>query len=1195
MTATEAELLQRLRDALADATAEPAAQAAALTAARRAAIGTGPLAGEVLARELRWLAREVEALADGELTRAATVVRQDWLAWRARGLAEAPRGDPAAYFDLAEVGGLLRCAGDVAAAERCFAALRDRAPAVAAEPRAPQEARERLAVLAAAGENVPLVREVALLRAEAEAMALLAAAGLPKPAAALARRLRRAADDRELARRREGVFGRRGVAAIEATNLVLLVVVLTTLVVEALVPLTPAQSWLLHAIDAAACCFFVVDFFVQFALHPARGGWFLRNVLTDLLPAIPAVLWLLPVAPVPGVAQDAVLLRWIRIVRVTWAARYLQAMRPLVRTVRLVVFLVRGMDGLVERFAGLLDRDFVFVPGKRDLDRPLAEEQRRDLAYTAQRREQDLVALLPPAERVAAVRERLARVRDDLAVVPLQRADGELGNSSRDIAIDRAIELLWTLRPQDLSRWLRPGDLAALDRVVRVLSSVPVRWLPIVRSFAVVGNGFGPEERVVQLGRRIAAWLDGWHSRLLFHADLHGIVTGPQILDRIATALVKATQRPTLRLFLIGGILALFGKERFSEPLLILGAICLGLFSLGLWLKRIAGEAAEAYRLTSEAHFLSQVELVKRRYEAQDLPFLARRVFGGEVGAEVALRAQLGGARAGVPALHHGAEPALCIEANRVALLYLHFLDGAPLHVSDVKSTEQLLANQSIANLRVEFLGHGRKEQQKLRQLRLDEGSIFRGPYLWFRFITESIAVETAKRIAGYNHCCIPLAMLPRASEDDLARMRRWLAWRQDPRGGRAIGAELGLLEAQRCQTTEFTALDFVGADPERDCHIAAMFGREVLDVLRRDRRTMIREIFGTRPVHRLPKHERSFNPLRLYRAKLSGGRVLFAPLLLGWRFLRSLGWVVGRTRQIVREVFHPELAMELRELGEAPFAVALRKIHRMRAPGLLAAMRLRLALDPVYAGAPAGWSNGAGFVSPAPLEHDLQFLQLREREAAELRDLAASVREQVASLHAQVAAFGLDRLVGEQIDGAPAERAAAELAVTAAWLANRGRVRDLCAAERWRVEQLPRLLGEGLPATMPTPWWPALLKPFRVDRLDLLLQRHGVHLPRTARRLLLRARAGDWQGVRQVLAVWAEVPPGVTPGQQAEALFREVAGRGIAVRRDLLTLRAVQSLGVLDVRNHRDLVFQLGEYASEGENPELGSALPAE
>ncbi|MGK0302893.1 MAG: hypothetical protein ACI89X_003779, partial [Planctomycetota bacterium] len=37
-------------------------------------------------------------------------------------------------------------------------------------------------------------------------------------------------------------------------------------------------------------------------------------------------------------------------------------------------------------------------------------------------------------------------------------------------------------------------------------------------------------------------------------ADLHGIVTGPQILDRVASAIVKATQRPAVRLLLFGGV-----------------------------------------------------------------------------------------------------------------------------------------------------------------------------------------------------------------------------------------------------------------------------------------------------------------------------------------------------------------------------------------------------------------------------------------------------------------------------------------------------------------------------------------------------------------------------------------------------------------------------------------------------------------
>ena len=80
--------------------------------------------------------------------------------------------------------------------------------------------------------------------------------------------------------------------------------------------------------------------------------------------------------------------------------------------------------------------------------------------------------------------------------------------------------------------------------------------------------------------------------------------------------------------------------------------------------------------------------------------------------------AQNDGRDARPEARQDGLDEGLCLEANRVALLYLHFLDGAPLHISDVKTTEQLLANQSIDNLRTEFLGHGRKEQKLLRKLR---------------------------------------------------------------------------------------------------------------------------------------------------------------------------------------------------------------------------------------------------------------------------------------------------------------------------------------------------------------------------------------------------------------------------------------------------------------------------------------------
>ncbi len=1186
MTAIDPTSLARLRELLQDATAAPADLARRLAQARRDATAGAPIAAELLSRELLWLEQQVAHDATPQLSASLRETRGDWLRWRLQGLLAEPEGEPAVFFDLAEIEGLAECEGDDGLVAASRQAIATRAPAVASSGRLQQETNERFAALASLPDDVSLARHINLLRATSRAMTLVAQTEAGKACRGPARRLARRADDRELALRLERRLGRRGVAIVESVNFLLLLVVLVTLVVESVMDLSPSQLFVLHAIDAAACCFFVLDFLVEFALHPRRGSWFLRNVVTDLLPAIPAVLWLFPSVMVPGIAEDAVVLRWVRLMRVTWAAQYVRAMRPLLRSARLLVFLVRGMDGLAARFARILNRDFVFVPAAMEIDRPVADEVRRDLLFAVLRREHDLVGLLAVGERVEALHERLGLARSQLQVVPGRVVDRAFDLLSRDVPIDSAIELLWTLQPQDLSRWLRPADIGALDRVVRVVSAPPVRWLPIISRLAVANGAGSSEERIVLLARRIAEWLESWHSRLLFYADLHGIVTGPQILDRIATALVKATQRPTVRLLLIGGILALLDKERFSEPVLILGAICLGLFSLGLWLKRIAGEASETYRLTSEAHFLSQVELVKRRYEGVDLPFLARRVFCDGAAPLAALRAQLVGTRAGVPAREQGLDEELCLEANRVALLYLHFLDGAPLHVSDVKTTEQLLANQSIDNLRTEFLGHGRKEKKLLRKLRLDDGTIFRGPFLWFSFITESIAVEAAKRIAGYNRCCLPLAEQERASDEERQRMQTWLTWRSDPRAGRTIGAKAGLLVGDHCATTEFTALDFVGADPERDRHVAATFGEEVLAVLRRDRRNMVREIFGTRPVHQLPKHERSFNPLRFYRRRLSRGRVLLAPLLLLWRFVRSLGWVVARTRQIVREVFDPELAMARREAGVAPFAVALRKIHRMKAPGLIEAIRLRLGVDPVYAGAPAGWSSAEPFVAPAPLERDLEFLQLREREAAQLRDQAAEIRRRVGALHA-----ALDWL--PELTAGLDDRAAAELAITVAWITDKDHLRTLLLAERWRVETLPRLATE-----RPGSGWlgdlgRAAMGLFRVHPVDRWLQRHGRDLPRQLRRPLMRAYAINWQDTRTVLDAWRELPAGASPADTSIAAMRAIARRGTAVRRDLLSLRAVQSLAVLDVRNYRDLVFQLGDYAAEGEDPLLGSALP--
>lgn len=1163
--------LEQLRAALRDAGAPPAAHAATLAALRRARTGSAPPAAELLALEVRWLAQQWDALGLPAADFAAG--RRDWLAARLRWLVDAPV-DAGVVCDLADVQAAALAAGEAALAARCGDAIAAAAARLQPSPAVDQEAGERFALLATAIDDVPLAQQPALLACTADALRLVAAQTGSPSCRRLARRLRRAADDRELARHLDRRLGRRGVAALEAANFALLLVVLGTLVVESTVNLSDAWRLALHWVDALACLFFVADFAFELALHPSRLSWFVRNAVTDLVPAVPSVLFLLP-GPEAGAALDSlVALRTLRLLRVAWAARYVQALRPIVRSARLLLFLVRGFDGLVARFAPLLNREFVFVPAAAEVVRSAPQEDERDLLFALLRREHELLALLPAEQRRPAVAARGEAARAAVATLASgprpPRGDAPNG---RDVPIADAVAALWAVRPQDLGRWLRPADVQAVDRVVRVLSARPVRWLPLVARLAVHPLPGSPEERVVAAARRVAALLEGWHDRMLFFADLHGIVTGPQILDRFATALVKATQRPAVRLILFGGVFSLLGVATFSRSLYLLGAVCLVLLLLGHWLKRLAGQASEAYRLTSEAHFLSQLEHEKTRHEADDLAFLAARVFGGDAAvAAPLLAAQVRSARAGAPVAAAGAPEWLRHEANRAALLYLHYLDGAPLHASDVQTTEQLLANQSLENLREEFLGLDARARRQLRELKLDDGSILRGPFLWFRFITESIAVEAAKRIVGYNRWCIPLAEIEAASPEAKAAMARWLQRRRDPRGGRTLKEPKGPRVAAY-PAAEFTALDFVGGDPERDQHLAAVFGQETLAVVRADRRTMVREIFGTRPVHRLPKHERSFNPLRFFRRRLSHGRVLLLPLLLAWRSVRTFGWLCGRVRQVVREVLDPELAMQRRDAGEAPFAVALRKIHRMKAPGLLAAVQMRLQLDPEYSGAPAGWTAGAAFAAEPEHERDLRYLQLRERDAARLRDLAATARARVTALHARLLARPLAA-------GGPA----GELAATMAWLGDVDGCRTLADGERWLAERLPALARAGRGEAVLPRLWLLLRAAFVRHPVDAWARRHPRGLAAVELRALRTAYAEDQHGARALLDAWRALPPGVAPDAHADGALARMAAAGGAVRRDLMALRAIQSLAVLDIRNYRTLVFRLGEYEADGE-----------
>ena len=806
--------------------------------------------------------------------------------------------------------------------------------------------------------------------------------------------------------------------------------------------------------------------------------------------------------------------------------------------------------------------------------------------------------------RAAALRERMQAAPD---IEP--PASTQKGNQ-RDVPVEQAIDRLHKLRPEELNLIMTRPDLLALDRVVRVINAPVIRSLPFIRWLRSPRAGSTPESRVTDLGRRIADQLELWRGRVLFFADLQGIVTGPQILDRVATAMVRASQRPAVRLLLFGALFWLFRMllgensdvgnflRRFvATPLVVIGGLCLAILVLGRWLKRLAGEASEQLKRTSEAHFINLLELLKARTRESDMAFLAKRIFRWEMDhweAALALNRQVQEVTFGGVAEGPEPGPPIQEDINRVALLYLHVLVGAILHETDIKTSEQLLANLWLEYIRSHHLRFTRRDRKRVHKLSLEGGSIFSGPYLWFRFITESVALETAKRITEYNRHCLSLQQRQVATDAEVRHMQQWLRVREAETEGRILEKVAPPPEGTAFRTTEFNALNFLSMDQRRDEQIEKIFGAEVLQVLKKDRRNMIREIFGSKPLHELPRSRRTVNFYAFYQKRLSGGRILLLPILFAMLMLRFIRIIFSSTTNIVREILRPEFSRTKRQKSHAPFAVAVRKIHRMKAPGLLEAMHMRTAFDPAYCGAPPSWSFGMRVEDPPELERDMDFLQMRERERQTMRDLGADNRRRVEQLHRMVRRLDFDVLASVESE---MERRLGERAVTIAYMTNRDGMRSLFRAEQWLDRELPRMESSktrirASRIAVFLAWCRRGFRPHPVNRL-IRTRFQGRQISRRGRRNLRHAYLRDLDGARGIVHVWLSLPPNVQPGERARDLAIRCFRAHGEVSRELVALRAVQTLSVLDVRNYRHAVFHLGGFEAEGEDQELAAALP--
>jgi hypothetical protein len=1032
---------------------------------------------------------------------------------------------------------------------------------------------------------------------------------------ALRRKLRRISAERQerwLQARLERLFGRVWVGRFERLIFVLILMVLGLLLVEWLVDLSPTTALVLAWSDFAICCVFLWEFFFKLSLAPQRGRWFLRHALIDLLPSIPFS-FLFGITE----AADAVRAgRAARLARLPRFARYLRVMRPLIRLVRAFGFLARGLDRLVRSYGRLLNHNIVLFPTRQERQRLLAAQQ--SLGPRLLRLHDDLtqrwqqLLMASPREALpalAAVRTGLLHeaVRQGWGHAPLRRAD-PLG-PSHEVLGDTVLRRLAEATPESVETSLGEELLARLARVVRIFSWPPLRWLPLVAGTVPrISARMRDAEVVSAAARALAQRLQRYRERWLWFADLYGTVTPSQFLDRLGSMLVRTSFRPTYRLALFGGMFLLteqllrlipglqglyaFLARFVGTPLLVLGGVCCVVLGIGWWLKRLAREATEFYERSAHAQFLSLTETLRNRNLTRDAWVLYHRVLRHEWllrepdfaphRAAQHVEVFVHRVRESLLGELHAADETAAFEAlDRVVLLYRDALDGALFCDSDTRTTTQLLGNPSLGQMLELTQRVTRRERRAVRKLDLErQKAMFHGPYLWFNFISKAVAHSTAALLLDYNRHALPSAELELATPEERARYESWLAADED--------AVLGAAQSDESApwiTTAFTALHFLDDAPHRDRDVERQFGARVADRLRRDRRSMFRRIFGGYPVHQRPKAQRVLNLRELYDRRLAGGRALLLPLVVAALAARRCWAAAGWLGRAIGELRHPERRARYRDAGDADFLTAVRKIDRMRGPVVRAAMSLRARFDPEYLGVALPGTPDQRRQQPAqrpPVDADLRFLDAgpeerrffeneRRRAEADMRRLARLLDDGLLSQAARHVGLPHDAF-----DTAEHRRAAA-----AAYVADYRGVRNLLSArdiidEVFRAEQLQRRPD---PRRWPRP---------RLARLFRRYWRKYGRADRAARAAAWRATVLDIDQVRQTLGTLDRY--GDAAFAEGLRVLAELLRHPQRITQQLVTLRCVQTMAMLDVLDYRQHVFRLGQYEDAG--PEIDALL---
>ncbi len=943
----------------------------------------------------------------------------------------------------------------------------------------------------------------------------------------------------------------------------------------------------LNWFDAVLCLVLLGDFTLRFLLVRGKTRYFLRHVLVDVIPAIPFGLL---IDTLEGMAEPGTVgfLKFLVFVRLSKLAPVLRTVRPLVRLARVGAFALRGMDRMVRNLRRHLDRDIVLF-GQASARKPSCVELLRREEHRARRRVRNHILAGGEDERLADFLHWIRQVRSVVRAYRVELDDvSDLGPiAAPPIQLRSLVRTLLNLTPSEVEEVLGPVMVRRLGNWISLLDSFVIRRLPIVRDLVKNREALSASALIARGCRVVGKILQKLQAKIEWLADLHGIASGPQVLDWVGQTMVKSTERPAKRLILFGlglffanilfgafGLslfnkLAAFLQKALGTPIIVIGVLCAFLMGIGRWFRWIAGEASDVYFRVAEAQYLNLTEIYRYARSEDDLAALRAEVIGPE--ERIASRDLPRGLLEKTVAELQANSPRRDEELGglhdlvvRVAYLYRDHLDGSPLHMSDTKATEQLLGNLTVRSIIEERLRFTDKDRKRLERVDLARARSLFGPYIWFNMISRSLMEQTAKLLMEYNRFAVPVAERDHVHPPVLERFRTWLAGRstaalRDRKERRRVDRERQ--QIRRFQTSYFDALHFLTIDPNREAALEHKFGAEVMASVRQDRREMVRSVFGTFPFEVLPPTYRVINFYRLYMGTMAGGRVLFLPLRVLFFGLRLVGFGFRQLKRVIVSILRPSFDAA-DAIKSDSFEIARRKIKRLKQPSFIEALRLRAAFDPEYLGCHL---PGLPRVYGRRVGADLDLIGAFD-EVFEEAELLREDREQALSELAEL--YAADGGPAQAL-GVPASREVLR-AVALAWACDYRGMRTLWNA----AEQIRQSLAA--PTSRKLERWPSWVRSLKVKRAAL--RSWLTHNPDADKRAVKRCFRKDGR-FSATIACMAYHNAFEAPREKARKLLGEVARSPLTWTEQLVSLRALQTLFVRQLEEYFAIVRQLGEY----------------